>query len=172
MATPPVQLATACDLDGAFAKYAAEEIGHAKYRRVGQEVLPIEPGALHTNDAEDIPPLPVGRFSAGTIPAKLLQQDVFGWVHRDRPARTDEDRHAPIQLLLIERRAAGDEEIHLQLSGLMDQIGVTAFANGSPKRILVDVEVRFESREERRNVRLVERDDEIDVDGRSRFPGK
>ena len=72
-------------LSGSLAKRATEEIGHAKCRRVSQKVLPIEPGALHSDDAEDIPPLPVGRFSAGTIPAKFLQQDVFGWVHGDRP---------------------------------------------------------------------------------------
>ena len=63
-------------------------------------------------------------------------------------------------------------EIHLQLRGLMDQIRATAFANGSPKRTFVHVEVRFERREERRHVRLVEGDDRIDVDGRLRFPGK
>ena len=152
------------------AKRATEEIGHAQCRRVDQQILPIEPGALYSNDAEDVPPLPVGRFSAGTIPAKFLQQDVFGGVHGDRPARTDADRHAPIQLLLVQRRAARDEEIHLQLGGLMDQIRATAFANGSPKRTLVHVKLRLERREERRHVRFIEGDDKIDVDGRSRFP--
>ena len=159
-------------LRGSLAKRATEEIGHAKRRRVGQKVLPIEPGALYSNDAEDIPPLPVGRFSACPIPAKLLQQDVFGWVYGDRPARTDDDRHAPAQLLVVQRRASRDEKIHLQLRGLMDQIRAAAFANGSPKRTLVHVEVRFERREEGRHVRFVEGDDKIDGHGRSRFPGK
>ncbi len=93
-------------------------------------------------------------------------------MHGDRPARTNEDRHPTIQLLLVQGRAARDEEIHLQLCGLMDQARAAAFANGPPKRTLVQVEVRFEGREERGDVRLVEGDDKIDVYGRSRFPGK
>src|SRR6185503_7553136 len=140
--------------------------------RVDQKVRPIEPGALHSNDAEDIAPLPVGRFSAGTVPAKFLQEDVLRRVHGNRPARTDHDRQAPSQLLLVERRAARDEEIHLQLRGLMDQIRATVFAHGPPKRAFIDVEVRFERRHERWHVGLVEGDDKIDIDGRARFPGK
>ena len=159
-------------LNRSVGERAIEEIGHTKHRRVGKKVIPIEPGALYPDNAEHISPLPVGRFSTGTIPAKFLQQNVFGRVHRDFQARTDEHRHAPIQLLLVERRAAGDEEIHLQLRGLMDQIRAAALANGSPKRTLVQVEVLFERRDECGNVRFVESDDKIDVDGRSRFPRK
>ena len=50
------------------------------------------------------------------------------------------DEHASRQLLRIQRRAAGDEQIDLDLRLVMDEVGAAPCLHGAAKRVGVDVE--------------------------------
>ena len=80
---------------------------------------------------------------------------------------TEGDLLAALQLLPVERRAAGDKQIDLQLCRVMDHVGRRPFADGAPQGQIVDVEFCRQPRHERRDVTLFECDDEIDVGGRA-----
>jgi hypothetical protein len=58
------------------------------------------------------------------------------------------------QLLVVERRAAGHEQVDFQLAVLMNQVGVAAALDGAIERFLRDVEIR-EGGDERRDLGAV-----------------
>jgi hypothetical protein len=78
------------------------------------EIRRIEPIGLDANDAEHIPPLPIGLFASDPEPAQLLEKNVFRRMHVDR-SPVDLDGPAPRQEFSVERRAARREQVDLDL---------------------------------------------------------
>jgi hypothetical protein len=102
-----------------------QQVGHTEHWSIGGEVLLVEPRSLHAHDRQDVAPLTVGGFSALAIPAELLQQDVFRRMHVNRAA-AHRDRLTTRQLLRIQGRVAGDEQVDLQLRGVVDEISYSS----------------------------------------------
>ena len=53
------------------------------------EIGPVETSPLDAYDRQSVAPLPVGYLAALAIPTELLQQDVFGRMHVERPATAE-----------------------------------------------------------------------------------
>ena len=75
------------------------------------------------------------------------------------------DTLPPRQLLIVERRATGDEEINLDLALLVNQVGRSPRLDGTLQRVLGDVELGRQRRDQWRHVSLCKRRHKIDVDG-------
>jgi hypothetical protein len=102
----------------------------------------------------------------------FLQKDVLWWMNLDRPSVSEMDRLTAIELLLVERSPSSDKQVHLYLRCLFNQIRRSVSADGSPKRVCVNVEVGRERRDESGNVSFIDRRNEVDVNRRSGFAGK
>lgn len=82
------------------------------------------------------------------------------------------DRDATAELLSIERCTARHEQIHLQLSRMVNEIGGGACPNGSPEGFGIDVELNRDRRDQSLDVPLFDRGHDVDVDRRSRIARK
>lgn len=125
-----------------LAERTRQEVGDAKRRRILSQIASIEMIALDANDAEDIPPLAIGRLPTFPIPTQFLQQNIFRRMHVKRLARAYFDRLPAFQLLLVEWRAARDKDVHFQLCSMMDEIRTRSRPYGSPDAGVVYIEVR------------------------------
>ena len=76
------------------------------------------------------------------------------------------------QLLFIDRRSAGDEQINLDLALLVNQVRCSKNVDGAVHGLCRDVKLRLKSGRQGRDGIVRERDNEIDVDRRSRLAGK
>ena len=79
------------------------------------------------------------------------------------------DRHLPSQLLLIEWRAASEMNVHLELGGLVDQIGDPTVADRPQQRLFDDVELGRQPGDKRRYLFGIEGGNDVDSDRRARF---
>src|SRR5258706_9767389 len=86
--SPPPALHGSCRPrpESDFCEGAGEKIGDAKRLSVHREVGSIEPGALDSDNAEDIAPLTIGDVAALAIPAQFLQQNVLRRMHVQSPS--------------------------------------------------------------------------------------
>src|SRR5262245_29594068 len=109
--------------------------------------------------------------SPPAVPPKLLEQNVFRWVHEQR-AIADPHRLPSCELLSVEWGAAGDEQVHFVLSRLMNQVRGALRANRSTQAFGIDVELWGQRGNQRVNPRLVDSRDDVDVERGARFPGE
>ncbi len=136
------------------------------------KVLAIEPRPLDANDGRDVAPLPVRHLAAATIPAELLQQDVLGRVDMQAMPVAEVDLQTASQLPRVQRGTSGHEQIHLWLRGLVDQVRTRARADGPAKRVNIDVELMRQRGRQPIDISRIERNHDVDADGRPRLSGK
>lgn len=67
----------------------------------------------------------------------------------ERTSGPHDDLAAAGQLLLVEHGAAGDEDVDLQVRGVVNQVDRPALAHGPPHRRLVDIELLRQRGDER-----------------------
>jgi hypothetical protein len=162
---------TALHLGRGFPERTREQVGYTQGGRVDTQVAAIQALRLDSDDAEDVPPLTFGCLTALAIPTQLLQEDVFRRVYVEDAPWPDLDRPTPAQLLIVERRTAGNEQIDLQLRDLMDEIGAGTFPNRAAERLFIDIEVCRERGDQCGHVGLGEGGHNIDVHGGSGLAG-
>jgi hypothetical protein len=136
------------------------------------EIGPVETSPLDAYDRQSVAPLPVGYLAALAIPTELLQQDVFGRMHVERPATAEIDRLAPRQLLSIEGCPSRHEEVDLDLRQLVNRVRVGVGGDCATKRALVDVEIASQAFDQRRYLRVRDARHDIDAYGRTRLTGE
>ena len=136
------------------------------------EIGPIQSIRLNGSDSQHISPLTIRGVAAGTKPSQLLEQYVFGGMEVQRAfrRRANLDALAARQLLLVQGRATGDEQIDLDRCWLMDQIDTGASANGSSDSGFVSIKFRSQRFEQTRYICLVQSNDDIDVDSGAWLP--
>ena len=99
---------------------------------------------LNADDAENVAPLAVRCLAALPVPVQLLQQDVLRRMDV-QATRCEYHFLAPFQLLPVERRTSGHEEIDLQLGRLMNQIRGPSLPHRPTQRRRINIEVRRET---------------------------
>ncbi len=103
----------------------------------GKHIMVEKPIATTVAEVDEI-----GDLAAESVPPEFLQQDVFRRMYVKHLAGANFDRTTPRQLLTVERRAAGDEDIDLQHRRLMNQIDAPLGTHGAVQRTGVHVEIR------------------------------
>jgi len=78
------------------------------------------------------------------IPSELLQQDVLRRVDVEIPIRMLRHLNAPppADLLLVQGRTAGDEQVHLDSGRLVDEIHAGTLPDSTPNRGVICVKLR------------------------------
>lgn len=120
------------DIDSAgraFPQGALQRRAHTKSRRIPDQVVEIQATALHRMMPRMSRHCPSGTVPL-LVPAELLQQDVLRRMHVQDAIAGQADCLTPRELLLVQRRAAGDMDVDLKLRGLMDQIRDRAIPSG------------------------------------------
>src|SRR6185312_1639577 len=112
----------------------------------------------------DVAPLPVGGFTAETVPAQLLQHNVLGRIDEKLffRAGTHANPAAPIQLARVEG-AVRDEEVHFNAGGLMNGVDARAGADGAPGVLGLEIEIVAQTRRQLDDTVFRKLDNEIDI---------
>ncbi len=87
-------------------------------------------------------------------------------------ARTEIDRQAAAQLVFVERRAAGDEDVHFELYRLVDQIGARPLPHRAAERLRVEIEIGRQRQDQWGDMRGLQRRDDVDIERGPRLAGE
>lgn len=159
------------DADSLFAGFhrllgTVQEVRDTKGFGAATKTGAIERLALDEEKTKHITPLSIGHLLPEAKPSKLLQQDVFGRVDIQIPIRILRHLNAPppADLLLVQRRTAGDEQIHLDGGRLVDEIHTRMLTNSTTNRGVICVELRAQFGQESIDVLLGNGDHNVHVD--------
>ena len=116
-----------------------EQFGDANRRRLALKVRKVKPSSLYSDDADDVSPLAVGDATSELEPAKLLQEDVFGWVNRQFNAVAKTDPQTPRQLFGVEWGSARHEDIDLQHRRVVDHVDIRTCSDRAAYGVFIDL---------------------------------
>src|SRR5579864_7097922 len=154
-----------------WAQRPIQEVGDIQRSGPGEQVGKVEAPGLGSDDAEDVVPLAVGDLAAEAVPGELAEEGVFGGLDPDGARRilAQGVGRGALHLGAIEGAGAGDEEVHLEARGVVDEIEMRAALDGAAHGLFIQVEVCLEAGGEGREVARHQLGDEVEILGLPRY---
>ena len=132
-----------------------EQVDYSQFLGSVAQVLVIQVH-LNENDPQNVTPLPIRNLVPSTIPAQLLEEDVFGSVEIQVAIGVGCDLYSlpTVHLLLIEDRTTYDEQVDFHRCPVMDDIRVRSVSDRTPEGVRLSVKPIAEFVHERLDVVL------------------